>query len=59
MTAFLRDLREADSEIEDTFTIILQYESKVLVTIKTTVKTCMEEQLHYFFRGTEGTYIKV
>ncbi|KAH7409056.1 hypothetical protein BKA64DRAFT_732033 [Cadophora sp. MPI-SDFR-AT-0126] len=58
VTAFLRDLRGADSEIEDTFTIILQYESKLLVTIKTTVKTCMEEQLHYFFRGTEGTYIK-
>ncbi|KAG4436067.1 hypothetical protein IFR05_008457 [Cadophora sp. M221] len=58
VTAFLRDLREADSEIEDTFTIILQYESKLLVTLKTTVKTCMEEQLHYFFRGTEGTYIK-
>ncbi|KAH7372076.1 hypothetical protein BKA64DRAFT_750894 [Cadophora sp. MPI-SDFR-AT-0126] len=58
VTAFLRDLREADSEVEDTFTIILQYESKLLVTIKTTIKTCMEEQLHYFVRGTEGSFMK-
>ena len=59
ITAFLRDLREADSEVEDTFTIILQYESRLLVTIKTTITTCMEEQLHYFVRGTEGSFMKV
>ncbi|KAH6888505.1 oxidoreductase [Thelonectria olida] len=58
VTAFLRDLRAADSEVEDTFTIILQYDSPLLVTIKTTITTCMEEQLHYLVRGTKGSYIK-
>ncbi|KAH8656282.1 oxidoreductase [Ilyonectria robusta] len=59
VTAILRDLRGADSEVEDTFTIVLLYDSPLLVTVKTTITTCMKEQLHYFVRGTEGSYIKV
>lgn len=58
VTAFLRDLRGADSEVEDSFTVVLQYEGPLLVTVKTTIKTCMEEQLHYFVRGTKGSFVK-
>lgn len=66
VTAFLRANRGADSEIDDTFTIILQYpagssssSSNLTVTIKTAVVTNMKDQLKFFVRGTKGTYLKV
>ena len=64
VTAFLRSLRGIQSEIDDTFTIVLQYGGKrnLLVTIKTTVVSCplgpMGSQLKVLIRGTKGSYIK-
>ena len=65
VTAFLRSLRGIESEIDDTFTIVLQYASpqkSLLVTIKTTVVSCplgpMGSQLKALIRGTKGSYIK-
>lgn len=60
--AFLRSNRGMESDIDDTFTIILQYsgeQKSLLVTIKTTVVTHMKDQLKYFVRGTKGTFVKV
>jgi predicted dehydrogenase len=62
VTAFLRSMRGIDSEIEDTFTIILQYEGEkrnLLVTIKTAIVSPMLDQLKTFLRGTEGSFVKV
>ncbi len=62
MTGFLRSNRGIDSDVDDTFTIILQYDGEqknLLVTIKTAVFTHMKEQLKFFVRGTKGTYLKV
>lgn len=62
VTAFLRSLRGVESEIDDTFTIILQYDGEqkdLLVTIKTTIVSPMVDQLKTFVRGTEGSLIKV
>ncbi|KAK3356602.1 hypothetical protein B0T25DRAFT_451330 [Lasiosphaeria hispida] len=61
VTAFLRSNRGAESEIDDTFTIILQYagdQKNLLVTIKTAIVTHMRDQLRFFVRGTEGTFLK-
>ncbi|KAH8601508.1 oxidoreductase [Bisporella sp. PMI_857] len=58
VTAFLRVLRGIESEVEDSFTIILQYDTPLLVTIKTTTHTPLEHQLKYLVRGTKGSYIK-
>ncbi len=62
VTAFLRANRGGDSEVDDTFTIILQYagpKKRLLVTVKTAIITHMKDQLKFFVRGTEGTYLKV
>ncbi|KAJ0361131.1 hypothetical protein COL26b_013816 [Colletotrichum chrysophilum] len=61
VTGFLRSNRGIDSDIDDTFTIILQYGGErrdLLVTIKTGIITHMQDQLKYFVRGTKGTYLK-
>ncbi|KAK4451402.1 hypothetical protein QBC34DRAFT_400902 [Podospora aff. communis PSN243] len=61
VTAFLRSNRGVDSEIDDTYTIILQYageQKNLLVTIKTAIVTHMKDQLRFFARGTKGTYLK-
>lgn len=61
MTGFLRANRGADSEIDDTYTIILQYDGEqqnLLVTIKTAIVTHMKDQLRFFARGTKGTFLK-
>ncbi|KAI8317315.1 hypothetical protein K4K59_008614 [Colletotrichum sp. SAR11_240] len=61
VTGFLRSNRDIDSDIDDTFTIILQYDGDrrdLLVTIKTGIITHMQDQLKYFVRGTKGTYLK-
>jgi hypothetical protein len=62
VTAFLRSNRGVESDIDDTFTIMLQYsgaQSNLLVTIKTGVVTPLKDQLNYFVRGSRGSYIKV
>jgi len=61
VTAFLRSLRGVESEVDDSFTIILQYDGEqkdLLVTIKTTVVSPMKDQLKAFVRGTGGSFIK-
>ena len=62
VTGFLRSLRGIESEIDDTFTIILQYsgeQKNLLVTIKTTIVSLMADQFKTFVRGTEGSFVKV
>jgi len=62
VTGFFRALRGVESEIDDTFTIILQYgppQQDLLVTIKTNIVSPMLDQLKYFVRGTKGAFVKV
>lgn len=59
VTGFLRSNRGIESEIDDTFTIILQYKGNLTVTVKTAVVTNMKDQLKFWVRGTKGTYLKV
>ena len=62
MTCFLRVLRGIESEVDDSFTLILQYDKPqqdLLVTVKTNIASCMQDQLKYFVRGTKGSYVKV
>ncbi|KLU86942.1 oxidoreductase [Magnaporthiopsis poae ATCC 64411] len=61
VTGFFASNRGVDSDIDDTFTIILQYagpRKNLLVTVKTSIITPMKDQLKFFVRGTEGTYLK-
>ncbi|KAM5354540.1 hypothetical protein ACJ41O_001187 [Fusarium nematophilum] len=60
VTGFFRSQRGIESEVEDSFTIILQYGPKkdLLVTIKTSVTTPMFHQPKYLIRGTRGSYLK-
>jgi predicted dehydrogenase len=62
VTAFLRSNRGVDSEVDDTYTVMLQYEGEqknLLVTIKTAIVSHMKDQMRFFVRGTAGTYLKV
>ncbi|KAJ3054537.1 hypothetical protein HK097_001566 [Rhizophlyctis rosea] len=63
VTGFLRANRDnaGESDIDDSFTIILQYggdKKKLLVTVKTTIVSNLKDQLKFFVRGTEGSFIK-
>ncbi|RSL90278.1 hypothetical protein CEP52_014626 [Fusarium oligoseptatum] len=61
VTGFLRSTRGIESDIDDTFTIVLQYSGRhknLVVTIKTAVVTHMKHQLKYLVRGTKGSYLK-
>ncbi|KAI9373472.1 hypothetical protein BJX61DRAFT_533138 [Aspergillus egyptiacus] len=61
VTAFYRTQRGIDSEVEDSFTIILQYAGplkNLLVTVKTAVVSPMAQQLKFWIRGTKGSYLK-
>jgi predicted dehydrogenase len=58
VTAFFRVQRGIASAVEDSFTIILQYESELLVTVKTCVVSPMETQLKFWMRGMKGSYVK-
>jgi len=61
VTAFFRVQRGIESEVEDSFTIILQYagaQKGLLVTVKTCVVSPMAQQLKFWIRGTKGSYIK-
>lgn len=62
VTAFFRAQRGVESEVEDSFTVILQYDGEqkdLLVTVKTCVTTPMAKQLKHLIRGTEGSWVKV
>ena len=62
VTAFFRAQRGIESEVEDSFTVILQYggdQKDLLVTVKTCVVTPMAKQLKQLVRGTEGSWVKV
>lgn len=51
-----------DSDIDDTFTIIMQYSGEqrnLVVTVKTAIVTPLRDQLKFFIRGTGGSYVKV
>ncbi|EWC43511.1 hypothetical protein DRE_07511 [Drechslerella stenobrocha 248] len=61
VTGFYRTLRPADSEIDDTFIIILQFggdKRKLLATITTSVISPMEHSLKYLIRGYDGSFVK-
>lgn len=61
VTAFFRVQRGIESEVEDSFTIILQYDGAqkgLLVTVKTCVLSPMSQQLKFWIRGSKGSYIK-
>ncbi|KAH6989647.1 oxidoreductase [Ilyonectria sp. MPI-CAGE-AT-0026] len=66
VTGFFRAQREVaakgdNADIEDAFTIILQYDGDqqgLLVTVKTSIITPMNQQLKYLVRGSEGSYVK-
>ncbi|KAJ7214458.1 hypothetical protein GGX14DRAFT_443956 [Mycena pura] len=61
VTGFLRSNRGVDSDVDDTFTIVLQYggeQKNLTVTVKTAIVTHMKDNLRFFVRGTEGTYLK-
>lgn len=62
VAGFFRVQRDAESEVEDSFTIILQYDGAqkdLLVTVKTAVTTPMARQLKQLVRGTKGSFMKV
>lgn len=61
VTGFLRSNRGVDSDIDDTFTIIMQYSGErrnLVVTVKTAIVTPLRDQLKFFIRGTGGSYVK-
>lgn len=61
ITGFYRSLRGVESEIDDAFTIILQYSSEqknLLVTVKTSVVSTMQHPLKVFARGYDGSFVK-
>ncbi|KAL4927246.1 uncharacterized protein BDV17DRAFT_267136 [Aspergillus undulatus] len=61
VTAFLRAQRGIESDVEDSYTVILQYggdQRNLLVTVKSEVITPLRRQLKLFVRGGEGSYIK-
>jgi len=59
VTGFYRSLRGVESKTDDTFTIILQYKQRnLLVTVKTTVVSPMQQPLKYLIRGYDGSFVK-
>lgn len=58
ITAFYRTLRGIKSETEDSFTTTLQYDTPLIVHVKTHVASKMKYPLKYFIRGYEGTFVK-
>jgi len=61
VTCFLRVLRGIESDVEDSFTAILQYDGPqkdLLVTVKTNMASALQDQLKYLIRGTKGSYVK-
>lgn len=59
VTGFLQNFGDIGSENDDAFTIILTYDTPLVVTVKTTMHSPLENQLKYFVRGTSGSFLKV
>lgn len=62
MTGFLRSNRAVDSDVDDSFRVVMQYGGErrdLIVTGKTAVVTPMMDQLKFFVRSTGGFYVKV
>lgn len=62
ITAVYRSQRGIESEIEDSFTIILHYgrdQKNLLVTVKSAITTPLAKQLKFLVRGSEGSFVKV
>lgn len=63
VTAFSRVLRmDGAGAVEDSFTIILQYDGNkkdLISTIKTTIATPQAKQVKYWLRSTNGSFFKV
>lgn len=61
ITGFYHSLRGIESEIDDAFTIILQYggeKRNLVVTVKTSVVCVMQHPLKFFIRGYDGSFVK-
>ncbi|KAK8847729.1 hypothetical protein IAR55_005588 [Kwoniella newhampshirensis] len=58
ITAFLRTCRGVESDNEDSYTITLEYDSPLLVQVKTQAISIMPEVLTSFVRGTRGSFMK-
>lgn len=62
VTAFFRNNRGGvgvDSDIHDSFTLVLEYAPKaLLVTIKTSIVSVLKDQLRFAVRGTTGSFLK-
>lgn len=67
ITAFIRCLRGVDSEVEDSFTVILGYDGRngnprahkdLLCLVQTTMVTPMQAPLKCMIRGMMGSYVK-
>ncbi|KAL1893950.1 hypothetical protein Sste5346_006091 [Sporothrix stenoceras] len=61
VTAFFRTLRGMDSDIHDTFQLVLEYDGPqkdLVVTVKTAIVSVLKDQLRFALKGTEGTFLK-
>ncbi|KAK3696325.1 hypothetical protein LTR37_018061 [Vermiconidia calcicola] len=60
VTAFLRYLRPDGGEgaVDDSFTIVLQYEGNLIATVKTTIVSPGPRQMKFWVRGTHGSFTK-
>ena len=60
ITGFVGSQREQNpGEVEDSCTVLLHYNSGLLVTVKAAVVSPEEKQLRYWVRGDKGSYKKV
>lgn len=61
VTAFFRSLRGVESEVHDTFTLVLEYDGKqkdLIVTVKSSLVSVLKDQLRFVVKGTNGTFLK-
>ncbi|KAH8781773.1 hypothetical protein F5882DRAFT_406131 [Hyaloscypha sp. PMI_1271] len=61
ITGFYRSLRGIESEVDDAFTVILQYgreKKNLVVTVKTSVVCVMQHPMKFFVRGYNGSFVK-
>ncbi|KAF3940037.1 Alpha-N-acetylgalactosaminidase [Dactylella cylindrospora] len=61
VTGFYRTLRDSESDVDDTFIIILQFGGalrKLIATVTTSVVTRMENPLKFLVRGYDGSFLK-
>ena len=60
VTGFVGSQREQNpGEVEDSCTVLLHYQTGLLVTVKAAVVSPEEKQLRYWVRGDKGSYQKV